>query len=138
MEATIAAVAVALIAGLFGFGGAKFARRKEKADAAQVVVETALSLLNPLKVEIGVLGARLTVVESENVRLVTSVAKLEIDNRNLRSENSGLRTRVTLLEAQLLGLGHMPANAAGFGGPTTTTTSTETTVVTEHHEGDAA
>lgn len=126
MEQAIAAVAVAIIAGLFGWGGAKFARRKEKADAAKTLVDTALALVEPLKIEVGILAGRLAVVESENARLVTAVAKLEIDNRNLRIENTTLRTRVSSLERQIVDLGHTPVNGSAI--VTTQTTETVKTI----------
>jgi FtsZ-binding cell division protein ZapB len=130
----VASVLVALIAGLFGYTGARWGRRKEKVDAAATVTKTALSLIDPLNIEIAKLTSRVAVLERDKTDLVTRVAILEVDNRNLRSENTGLRTRVSSLESQILALGHTPVN--GQPATTTTTTSVETSVVT--HEGDAA
>ncbi len=126
MEPAIAAVAVALIAGLFGWGGTKFARRKEKADAASIITATAMSLLAPLNVSISELSGRVSTLEAEKDRLAARIRDLERDNRNLRSENTGLRGRVSTLEKQLLDLGHTPAN----GTAATVVTSTTETVKT--------
>ena len=132
MEAALAAVTVAVVAGLFGIGGAKYSRRKEKVDAASIVTATALSLLAPLNLDIAKLTTRLDAVEHENTRLVDRVGSLEIDNRNLRSENTGLRARVTTLETQLVDLGHVPANGSAI----VTTSTTETVKTTT--QGDAS
>jgi chromosome segregation ATPase len=123
MQQVIAAVAVAVIAGLFGWGGTKFARRKEKADAASIITATAMSLLAPLNVSISELSGRVSTLESEKERLAARIRDLERDNRNLRSENTGLRGRVSTLEKQLLDLGHTPANGTAA---TVTTQTTET------------
>jgi hypothetical protein len=125
----LAAVAVAVIAGLFGYVGSRVARRKESADAAATVTATALSLLSPLNIEIAKLTSRVAVLETDKTQLVTRVAVLEVDNRNLRSENTGLRQRITSLEAQILALGHTPVN--GHAPSTVTTTSTQTKTVTQ-------
>ena len=134
-DQTIAAVALvvaAVIAGLFAVGGAKYSRRKEKVDAASIVTATALSLLAPLNLDIAKLTTRLDAVETDNQRLAIKVASLEADNRNLRSENTGLRARVTTLETQLVDLGHVPANGSAI----VTTSTTETVKTTT--QGDAA
>jgi chromosome segregation ATPase len=117
----LAAVVGPLIAGLFGYAGAKFSRRKDRADAASVITSTALSLLAPLHSDIAKLSGRVSTLENENTRLVNRIAGLERDNRNLRVENTDLRTRVKSLETQILELGHTPN---GGQAPTTITTST--------------
>jgi FtsZ-binding cell division protein ZapB len=120
-------IAVALISGLFGWAGTKFARRKEKADAAAIITATAVSLLAPLNSDISKLQGKVSTFEAELARATASIANLERDNRNLRSENTGLRKRVTSLETQIVGLGHTPVN----GTPTVTErTTVETTTVT--------
>ena len=117
----LALVAVAFIAAGSGWGGAKFARRKEKADAASIITATAMSLLVPLNADIVKLTAAVAVLSGK-------VTTLETDNRKLRTENAGLRDRVATLERQLTGLGHTPIN----GHPSTVTTSTtEVVTVTE-------
>ena len=124
----IALVAVAFIAAGSGWGGAKFARRKERADAASIITATAMSLLAPLNVEVSKLQGSVTGLNSQVAQLHAKVARLETDNRTLRIENSGLRDRVATLERQIVGLGHTPAN----GQPSTVTTSTtEVITVTE-------
>jgi FtsZ-binding cell division protein ZapB len=127
MTPVIATIVAGLIVAVSGYGGAKFARRKEQADAASIITATAMSLLAPLNIEVSNLSGRLATLESQKTQLVTRVASLEQDNRNLRSENTGLRDRVGSLERQLLELGHTPVN----GTATTTTTVTTTS-------GDAA
>ena len=124
----IALVAVAFIAAGSGWGGAKFARRKEKADAASIITATAMSLLVPLNVEVAKLQASVLGLTDQVGRLRGKVTTLETANRTLRFENSGLRDRVATLERQIVGLGHTPAN----GQPSTVTTSTtEVITVTE-------
>jgi chromosome segregation ATPase len=129
--AVIATSIAAVVAGLFGYGGAKFARRKEKADAASIVTATALSLIAPLNADISKLSGRVSTLENENHRLLARVAGLEADNRNLRGENSGLRARVTSLESQILALGHTPVNGSAA---TVTTSTTETKTVTQEEQ----
>ncbi len=133
--AAIAVVVAAIVAGLFGYGGAKFGRRKEKADAAAVITSTALSLITPLQTDIAKLTGQVTGLQAEAQRLSTAVVRLEVDNRNLRSENSGLRARVSALEAQILGLGHTPVNGTPPMG-TVTTSTTETVTHPIATEGD--
>lgn len=128
MNASIAAgIAVAIISGLFGWAGTKFARRKEKADAASIITATAMSLLAPLNADIAKLSGRVSTLEGEKSRLELRITDLERDNRNLRSENTGLRGRVSTLEGQLLALGHTPAN----GNNVVTQTISETKIVTQ-------
>ena len=120
--ATVGVVLAAFIAGMFGYGGAKFARRKERAEAAAVVTSTALSLITPLSADIAKLTGRVSTLENENTRLVNRITGLERDNRSLRGENTDLRARVKLLETQIRELGHTPN-----GGPAPTTITTSTT-----------
>lgn len=131
--AAAALVVAAVVAGLFGYIGARWARRKEKVDAAQVVTSTALSLLAPLNADIAKLSGRVSTLENENTRLVHRVAGLEADNRGLRSENTGLRKRVTSLEEQIRALGHIPVNGAAAAA-TVVTSHTETKTVTQPQE----
>ena len=139
----LAAIAVAFIAAGSGWGGAKFARRKEKADAASIITATAMSLLVPLNVEVSKLQAsvlgltdqvarlrgKVTTLETDNTKLQSEVALLKTDNRTLRVENAGLRDRVATLERQITGLGHTPVNGHPAG--TVTTSTTEVVTVTE-------
>ncbi len=133
-----AIVVAAIVAGLFSYVGAKFGRRKEKADAAAIVTATAISLLAPLNTDIAKLSGQVTGLQAETQRLSTAVVRLEVDNRNLRSENSGLRARVSALEAQILGLGHTPVNGNPPTPPmgTVTTSTTETVTHPIATEGD--
>ena len=125
----IALVAVAFIAAGSGWGGAKFARRKEKADAASIITATAMSLLAPLNIKVAELSGSVTGLNGQVTQLHGKVARLETDNRNLRIENAGLRDRVATLERQITGLGHTPVNGHPAG--TVTTSTTEVVTVTE-------
>ena len=118
----LALVVVAFIAAGSGWGGAKFARRKERADAASIITATAMSLLAPLNVEVAKLQGAVTTLQAQ-------VTSLRTDNRKLQSENSGLRDRVAVLESQITGLGHTPINGHPAG--TVTTSTTEVVTVTE-------
>jgi chromosome segregation ATPase len=134
--AGIATVIVALVSFVSAKAAAKSATfkaiadaEKTKVDAVKVITDTTLSLLAPLNVEISKLAGRVSTLESEKERLASRIRDLERDNKHLRSENTGLRGRVTVLEKQLLDLGHTPVN----GTPSTATvvTHTETKTVTE-------
>ena len=120
---------VAMAVGILAFFGARYARRREKADAASIITATAMSLLAPLNIEVAKLQGSVLALTDQVGRLRGKVTTLETDNRKLRIENSGLRDRVAVLELQIVGLGHTPANGHPAG--TVTTSTTEVVTVTE-------
>jgi len=117
-----AIIVTAGIAAMSGWVGAKFARRKERADAASIITATAVSLLVPLNADIVKLTAAVEVLQQK-------VLSLEADKLNLWTENTALRSRIGVLEHQIMALGHIPTDHPG--GSTVTTSKTEVVTVTE-------
>lgn len=82
---------IGLVAAAFGSLGLWVGRRKLKAEAAEIVTETALSLVAPLSSRVQALEIEVKQLRTENKRLESCIEDLE-------EQNKKLRTRVRELE----------------------------------------
>lgn len=94
----VGAVITAVVTGLFG-------RKKSKADAADVLAETATELIAPLRERITELTNQLKEEKEDNRRLRHKVEDIEQDLRWLRAERADQVRRDAAMQAHLKALG---------------------------------
>lgn len=95
----VGAVITAVVTGLFG-------RKKAKADAADVLVDTARDLIKPLSDRIGELMREKKESDEEQRRLRHRIEDLETDLRWLRAERADQVRRDAAMQGHLKAMNH--------------------------------
>lgn len=111
------------VVAISGFGGWLLQRRKvgsdvthASADASAITVQSALSLLEPMRAEIAELRAELVTVRTDSTALRHRVDELEARESANSEEIAHLREGVEVLTGQVLELGKTPLWPPASGG----------------------
>ena len=80
----IVTIVVAVVAAAPGLVSLIIQRRKAQAETADVLIDTAMSFVEPLRVELKSLRAEIDMLKSDNIALTIRVRHLENENGDLR------------------------------------------------------